>query len=341
MAEIVLGIGCAHTPQLHTPAEKWEIRAERDKTNGVPLWYKGKRMQYDEVLAAREHMGFAEQTGMETRQRRLEKSYEAIDKLHAIFAETNPNVAVIFGNDQGEMFLDDIKPAFTIMACEEYENMPRTQEQAERLPPGIQLADPGHLPEAGVTRFPGHPELALQLIRQAMADNFDVAVSKRQHHADPARTQVGGLSHAYGFIFKQIYRDLAVPTVLVDNNTFFPPNQPSVQRCFDFGRSIGNAIRDWQVDARVAVIMSGGLSHFVVDEEFDRELMQAMLDKDFDRILSYGEGYFQAGSSEIKSWIAGNAAMAESSLEGQIVDYYPLYRTPAGTGSTAAFMFWK
>lgn len=341
MAKIVLGIGCAHTPQLHTPADKWEIRAERDVTNGVPLWYKGQRMQYDEVLAAREHMGFAEQTDMATREHRLQKSYEAIDKLHEIFAAEKPDVAVIFGNDQGEMFLDDIKPAFTVMACEEYENMPRTDEQAGRLPPGIQLADPGHLPDEGVERFPGHPELATKIIEQAISDGFDVAVSKRQHRADPSRAQLSGLPHAYGFIFKQIHRDLGVPTVLVDNNTFFPPNQPPVRRCFEFGRSIGNAIRNWESDARVAIVMSGGLSHFVVDEDFDRELMQSFVDRNFEKILSYSEGYFQAGSSEIKSWIAGNGAMEESGLTGHIVDYYPLYRTPAGTGSSAAFMYWN
>ena len=53
MAEIVLGIGCSHTPQLHTPARQWEIRAERDKRDGLPLWYKGRRLTYAELEAAR------------------------------------------------------------------------------------------------------------------------------------------------------------------------------------------------------------------------------------------------------------------------------------------------
>ena len=44
MAEIVLGIGCAHAPQLHTPVEEWEHRAARDTMDAEPFWYKGERM---------------------------------------------------------------------------------------------------------------------------------------------------------------------------------------------------------------------------------------------------------------------------------------------------------
>ena len=147
MATIVLGLGCAHTPQLHTPAELWEIRAERDMTDGVPLWFHGERLKYKDVEAARKHEALAEQTAMEIREERLQKSFEAVDTLSGVYAEARPDVTVIFGNDQGEMFLDDLKPAFTIMGAETFENMPRTGEQVERLPPGIGLSDAGHLPD--------------------------------------------------------------------------------------------------------------------------------------------------------------------------------------------------
>ena len=115
MANIVLGIGCAHTPQLHTPADKWEIRAVRDTQDGVPMWYHGERMTYAEVLEKRKHLNLDAQTAMEIREERLQNSYKAIDKLSGIFADAKPDVAIVFGNDQGEMFLRDIKPAFTIM----------------------------------------------------------------------------------------------------------------------------------------------------------------------------------------------------------------------------------
>ncbi len=341
MAKIVLGIGCAHTPQLHTPADKWDIRAQRDTEDGVAMWYKGERLKYAEVEEQRRHLNLAAQTAMEIRQQRLTKSYQAIDQLSEIFATARPDVTVIFGNDQSELFLDDLKPAFTIMGCPEFENMPRTDDQKARLPPGIALADVGHLPDNERKVFPGHPELAKHLTAYAIENDFDVAYSNRQFHPDPSRAQVGGMPHSYGFIYKQIFRDNVTPHVPVDNNTFFPPNQPRAPRCFAFGKVIGEAIRAWDKDLRVCVIATGGLSHFVVDEEFDRDIMQAMQRNDFEHLLSYHEGYYQAGSSEIKSWIAAGAAMAGSNLDGNIIDYYALYRTPGGTGSSAAFMYWQ
>ena len=91
----------------------------------------------------------------------------------------------------------------------------------------------------------------------------------------------------------------------------------------------------------MCVVASGGLSHFVVDETFDRNIVNAMTDNDFGSVTSYPEGYFQAGSAEIKSWIAAGGAMAGAGLAGHLVSYEPLYRTEAGTGSSAAFMVWQ
>jgi hypothetical protein len=341
MAKIVLGIGCAHTPQLHTPAEQWDIRAKRDTEDGVPMWYEGKRMKYAEVLAKRKHLGLHEQTAMQVRKDRLLLSFEAIGRLSEIFASAKPDVAVIFGNDQSEMFLDDLKPAFTIMGAPEFENRPRTDEQISRLPPGIALADTGHLPDSERLLIPGHPELATHLAKHLTGNEFDIAYSNRQFRPDPASAQTSGMPHSYGFIYKQIFRENLTPHVPIDTNTFFPPNQPRAPRCYALGRAIGDAIRAWDKDLRVCVIASGGLSHFVVDEVFDKDIMQAMAKNDFEHLLRYGEGYYQAGSSEIKSWLAAGGAMHGSNLAGQIVDYHALYRTPAGTGSSAAFLCWQ
>ena len=341
MAKIVLGIGCAHTPQLHTPADKWEIRAVRDTQDGVPLWYKGERLKYAELIEQRKEQKLDEQTAMETREERLSKSYEAIDKLSEVFAEAKPDVTIIFGNDQGEMFLDDIRPAFAIMGCEKFENMPRTAAQAKRLPPNIHIADEGHLPDDKKKVFPGHPVLANYLVETAMQNDFDIAYSHRQHRADPAHAHTSGMPHSYGFVYKQIFRDRPVQHVPIDINTFFPPNQPDASRCYALGRTIGKAVRIWDNDVRVAIIASGGLSHPVVDEGFDRDIIHAMESGDLKYLLSYHEGYYQSGSSEIKSWIAMNGALRDSYLKGHLVDYQALYRTPAGTGSSAAFMYWQ
>ena len=341
MAEIVLAIGCAHAPQLHTTADKWEYHAKRDSEDAEPLWYKGERVKYADLVEQRSGQSLAEQVDVKTFKERTAKSHAAINRISQIFAEAEIDVAIIFGNDQGEMFLDDVRPAFTIMGCEHFENMPRTIEQKNRLPPDIHISDKGHLPDKEVQVVPGHPELARYLVEQAMKHDFDVAYSHRQYRADPVYSFTSGMPHAYGFIYKQIFRKRPVPHVPVDINTFFPPNQPDTGRCYALGRMIGKAVRIWDTDLRVALIASGGLSHPVVDEEFDRDIIEAMEGGELKYLLSYHDGYYRSGSSEIKSWIAMNGALRGTYLKGHLVDYQALYRTPAGTGSSAAFMYWQ
>jgi hypothetical protein len=341
MAEIVLGIGCSHTPQLHTPAGQWEIRAERDKRDGLPLWYQGQRVTYAELEAKRQCESLDRQLDMAVREARLQAAHRAIENLSYRYAAANPDVTLIFGNDQGEIFLDDPKPAITIMGADEFENLPRTEAQASRLPPGIALSDVGHLPDSGMLRIPGHPELARRLATWLSEHDFEISFAPRQVRPDPARAQTSGMPHAYGFIYKQIMRDRLTPHVPIDINTFYPPNQPDTRRCYDLGRAVARCVLDWDSDARVCVVASGGLSHFVVDEIFDRDVMTALEADTTERLFGYDENWFQAGSSEIKSWIALGGVMSRTELEGQIVDYHALYRTPGGTGSSAAFMAWE
>jgi hypothetical protein len=298
-------------------------------------------VKYAELLQLRSDQDFGEQTDVETCEQRIDKSHAAIERLSEIYARTKPDITIIFGNDQGEMFLDDVRPAFSIMGCESFENMPRTKKQIKRLPPDLHIADAGHLPEKVTEVIPGHPELAKYLVKLAMKNNFDITYSHRQYRADPAHAHTSGMPHAYGFIYKQIFRDNLTPNVPVDINTFFSPNQPDAARCYALGRIIGKAIRAWDSDARVTVIASGGLSHPVVDENFDRDIIGAMESGDLKYLMSYHDGYYQSGSSEIKSWIAMLGALHGSRLKGHLVDYQALYRTPAGTGSSAAFMYWQ
>lgn len=340
MARIVLGIGCAHTPQLHTPAESWMIRGNRDMQDGVAFWYQGEKLKYAEVEARRGAEGFNSALDVESAQAALDRAHGAIDRLHEIYRAAAPDVMVIFGNDQHEIFLDRINPAFAILAGEEFENMPRNAQQIERLPPGIHLADPGHLPDDHRT-YPGHPELARHLIAELTAADFDIASSFRQPRVESEHSLMDGMPHAYGFIYKQLMRDHVIPHVPVVTNTFFPPNQPRALRCLALGRAVGKAIASWDADLRVCVVASGGLSHFLVDPEWDRQFLDVLLTGELDRVGDWHEGYYQAGSSECKSWIACAGAMEGTGLKPDLVDYVPLFRTAGGTGSSCGFMTWQ
>jgi len=137
-----------------------------------------------------------------------------------------------------------------------------------------------------------------------------------------------------------LMRDKVVPHVPVFVNTFYPPNQPSAARCFEFGRALARAIASWPEEWNVAVIASGGLTHFVIDESFDRSVLEALQKGESAKLSSLPESMFQSGTSEIKNWIAVAGAMAEAGLAMQLVDYVPCYRSEAGTGSAMGFAKW-
>jgi len=84
-----------------------------------------------------------------------------------------------------------------------------------------------------------------------------------------------------------------------------------------------------------------GLSHFVIDETFDRALLDAMRRRDEEWLRGIDEATLQSGTSECKNWLPVAAACAEAGLEMELVDYVPCYRSQAGTGTAMAFAAWR
>ena len=63
--------------------------------------------------------------------------------------------------------------------------------------------------------------------------------------------------------------------------------------------------------------------------------------KDVDRLTHLPEKRFNAGTSEIRNWIALSAAMNGTGLEMDVLDYVPCYRSEAGTGNAMCFAQWQ
>ena len=337
MAEIVLGLWTTHGPTLSTTPDEWLLRlpADRARTNHP---FRGKTYDFPSLVELRKAENLAEQATDAERTRRHAACRAAVERMADLYEEAKPDVAVIFGNDQGELFLDDLIPALTVFDGPMIWNEPATEAQAAKMAPGIHAAEWGHNPPTR-TEYPGHPELASRILRQATADQFDVSRSSRLPE-NPGHWN-SGIGHAFGFIYRQIMRDKVIPNVPLIANTFFPPNQPTARRMFEFGRSVGRAIRAWESDARVVVIGSGGMSHFVIDESFDRSIIDALDARDGEMLCGIGEEWFQSGTSELKNWVAAAGCLFETGLSGDLVDYVPCYRSEAGTGTANGFVAWN
>jgi Catalytic LigB subunit of aromatic ring-opening dioxygenase len=330
MAEIVLGIGTAHGPLLSTPPEKWDLRARADREN-KNHWYRGRTYDFESLLRERAP-GFGAQTGIETRRERHARCRAALEVLERKVLEAAPEALVILGNDQREYFGEDLTPSITVYRGAEIFNARETHEPA----PGLNIAEPGNAPEQG-TSYPGATALADHILDCLAEEGFDPA----QSNSRPKGASRPGIPHAYGFVYHTILRDNPAPSVPIILNVHFPHNQPKIGRCLALGRTLQRAIRSFQGTRRVALIASGGLTHFVVDEEFDREVLHAIDRGDEDALGRLPENVFKVGTAEIKNWFPVVAAMNAEGRRSHEVDYVPCYRSEAGTGNAMGFVYWE
>jgi 3-O-methylgallate 3,4-dioxygenase len=105
------------------------------------------------------------------------------------------------------------------------------------------------------------------------------------------------------------------------------------------GLALKELIERYPKDIRVGLIASGGLSHFMVEEDLDRPIIEALHKKDLDFLARLDPRRLKAGSSEIRNWIVVAAAAVDLDLTW--ISYTPAYRTPALTGTGLAFARWS
>ncbi|HZJ03029.1 MAG TPA: hypothetical protein VFE20_04985 [Thermoleophilia bacterium] len=336
MADLVLGIGTSHGPMLKTPPEQWGDRAIADRQN-KRLVYEGREFDFEGLLRARSDLEeIRAQLGIDAWRKQYGRCRRALDVLGERFRAADVDAAIIVSSDHKEVFGDELLPSIAIYWGDSVEHVPLTQAQLDAKPPGLAIAAAGDTPREQVTQ-PCEPDLARHLISAAISDGFDVAASER---LPAGRDDNHGIPHGWGFVYRQIMCDDVVPNVPVFLNTFYPPNQPPVQRCYDFGLMLGRAIQSWEGGKRVAVLASGGLSHFVIEEALDRQLLRAMQERDTQALRGFSDERLCSGSSELRSWISLAAAVSTTELQMEIVDYVPCYRSEAGTGNAMGFAIW-
>lgn len=334
MANITFGFGTSHSPLLSTPPDKWHLRVEADKKN-PSLEYRGKSYVYDELVNLRKDEGLDHQSSLAIRTERHAASRAAIDKLGDALEKANPDVLIIIGNDQKELFGNGFTPAFSMLCGDTIAHKAIPPERLAKMPPGIAIAAQGCSAEKDID-YPIDKKLSNHILASLTHDQFDItAINSLPTH--PGGRE--GIPHAYGFIYRQIMRK-TIPAVHVCINTFYPPNQPTAKRCVELGQAIGRAIIDYPEELNIAICGSGGLSHFVIDEEFDARATDRLINLDMEKLSSLPEEYFQSGTSEIKNWIV-TAAIAEiGGLKNTMSNYIPCYRSEAGTGNAMGFMTW-
>src|SRR6266571_2355756 len=125
MARIVAGFASSHTPLMSLPGQDWAKRAEDDRRNRELVRPRdGAHVTYDELLASADPK-IADQLGEEIFRRKYAAIQRSLGELGQSFAETDPDVVVMFGDDQDELFFDDNYPMISVYWGETLTHYPR------------------------------------------------------------------------------------------------------------------------------------------------------------------------------------------------------------------------
>ena len=355
MAKIVLGIGTSHTPLLSLPPEMWPEYAKGDERNPeLSFPPHGHVLSFTQAVETLKDTTRYE--GPEPFKAQAAAFKKALDTLSSTLQEAAPDITVIISDDQDEWFYEHNMPRFAVYWGESVPLIPRSivegaSEMVTRIAQGY-----GDVP----MDVPVASRFGRYLIEYLGDHDFDVAhtthvqqpyggkVARRYPTPDGELNSVRdtkehqqGLPHGFAFVVKRLFNNQPRPILPVFQNTCYPPNQPTARRSYQFGQAIGAAIREWPEQARVAVVASGGLSHFVVDEEQDRRLLAALAQKDSATLTAVPKERLFSATSETLNWIALGGVMEKEPLNFELVDYVPVYRTPANTGGGWAFGRWQ
>ena len=331
MAELVLGLASSHSPQLSTPPEGWAGRGERDKGHIELIGTDGIVSNFEDLLARTDTARIAKEITPARFEQRHQQNQKAIAHLSQKLYDARLDVLVMVGDDQQEYLLDDNMPAF----CIYWGNEVKVAGHEAGPSTGGQPLIGYHTEDK---QAPTDSALGLHIIEALMEAEFDVGQSS---FLDPRRggRAKGGIGHAFGYVYNRLMTGQTIPTVPIMLNTYYPPNQPTPKRCYNLGQALKSSIESWPKGIRVGILASGGLSHFVVDEELDQAALAGMQAKNVDKLSALPREKINSGSSEIRNWIVATGATEH--LDMKVVDYVPCYRSPAGTGCAMGFATWE
>jgi 3-O-methylgallate 3,4-dioxygenase len=329
MAKIVFAAGTSHTPMLLAADETLPRFAETDQRM-KHRDKEGRQVTYGDLLekADPKLAGMVTPEGLVARQN---VARAAVRRLRETVGAAALDALIVFGDDQNESYREDCRPTFAIYCGDTIRNGNAQHATYNDLPAWYIRNRAAFFEPVEPRDYPVHSALAVYLV-ETLADDFDIAISKSLRPGE-------GEGHAMAYVHRHVM-DAEAPVAIVPVflNTYFPPNQPSPRRCYRLGEAVRRAVGSFPGEARVGVMASGGLSHFLVDEDLDRAILKALADKDAAFMQGLPRNKLHAGSSEILNWVA--LAGAAEGIDLNWFEYVPGYRTPAGTGTGMSFATW-
>lgn len=171
--------------------------------------------------------------------------------------------------------------------------------------------------------------LATYLLSYSLENDFDLSSSYEMK-----------LDHGFIAPLHYLRPQMDIPIVPIFVNSATLPISP-LKRMYRFGEMIAQAVNEWEEDRRVAIIATGGLSHWVavprmgeVAKEFDQHFIDQLLNNQNDELQAWTNEKIleEAGNGglEIRCWVAVAGAVPNKKRE--LLCYEPVTEWATGIG---------
>lgn len=226
----------------------------------------------------------------------LDLCVRAMQELGTVLDETKPDVVLFFGSDHVETFSVSCIPSFAIIAG-----------------------------NRAFATFAGR-DYDLPIHREMAEDLLDQLITR--HKFDLAYSEDAELGHAFAIPFEYVLGGRNIPVIPFFTNVYVPP-LPTPQRCAALGHAVAEVIKGRR--ERVAVVASGGMSHFPgtvkylhPEFDFDRWLVAQMEAGNADALLGMSQSQLdEVGNTEMLNWAVMYGAIG--SRPGELIEYIPTW----------------
>jgi hypothetical protein len=325
----VLGLGLTHFPPLGWPDDAMDRALQfafadpsvPDAVKQGEGWPAGMREEFDRdrLEAAADHRAAL---------------VDGCDRVRAALDEFAPDVVVIWGDDQYELFREDVVPAFCVVASDSLTFTPWRSPTGSAVP-NIWDEDPDVRYEVG-----GHLDFGRHLAASLLHDEVDVAYAYTTREDRPFPHAVSNTVlfldyHRRGFPYPVVpmtvncYGRLAVSRrggmvrFEADGEAPRPdPPSPTPGRCITVGRAVARAAA--ASDLRVALVASSSWSHGFLhdagwriypDHDADQALYASLVDGEHAAWHAATlDGIERSGQQEMLNWFCLIGAVEELGL---------------------------
>jgi hypothetical protein len=236
----------------------------------------------------------------------VDRVLAALDTLRHRLHEANPDVVLMTGTDHMNNFFLDNVPAICFGVADSYSG-PAHAEPHIGVPPRT---------------VPGAGEFGVALVGHILDDGLPISHSQELQ-----------LDHSLMIPLSYLLPDSDIPFVPIFQNCVALP-LPSVRACWNVGQSIGRFVASWKGPERVAVVGTGGLSHWVgtpemgtINTDWDKKLLATLTNGDYESLVGWGDAEILEpagnGAQELRNWMTALGA-AGNGRRAEVLAYEPI-----------------